>query len=57
MVDRIIKGIKDEDVKNSFIEMRDSKTLVKVEDTVAKLIDVLGNSKYTSGGRVDYFDR
>uniref|UniRef100_A0A161MAN5 Sepiapterin reductase n=1 Tax=Triatoma infestans TaxID=30076 RepID=A0A161MAN5_TRIIF len=57
MIDRVIKGIKDEDVRNSFIAMRDNKTLVKLEDTVGKLIDVLEHSKYTSGGRIDYFDR
>ncbi|KAK9502688.1 hypothetical protein O3M35_011406 [Rhynocoris fuscipes] len=56
MVDRLITKVKDGGVKESFVSMRDNQALVKSENTVAKLIAILEQNKYTSGGRVDYFD-
>ena len=56
MVDRLIGKLQVEEVKEQFVTMRDAGTLVKREDTIAKLVQLLAKGNYKSGGRLDYFE-
>lgn len=56
MVTNLIDNLADEETRNSFVTMKNSNTLVTLEQTTKKIIEVLEAGKYTSGGRFDYFD-
>ena len=56
MTDIIVANVKDDAIRQSFNDMRKNKTIVTVEQTTAKFLEVIGAKKYKSGGRVDYFD-
>lgn len=56
MVSEIIKTIQDDETKKSFVTMKDSKTLVTLEQTTQKLVALLESRKYKSGDRFDYYD-
>lgn len=57
MVEEVISNIKDVCVKSMFTGLKEHKTILKAEQTIAKLLEVLENNKYKSGDIVDYFDR
>lgn len=57
MIDTVIEYAKDEETKATFKGMKSEKKLVQAQDTVQKLISILGTGNYERGGRVDYFDR
>lgn len=46
-----------EEARNMSKALLENKTTVKMEDSVQKLADTLKNRSYSSGGRIDYFDR
>lgn len=52
----IIDNIKNETMRQCYVEMKEKKTIVTCEQTTEKAIQVLANKKYKSGGRVDYYD-
>ncbi|CAH0388692.1 unnamed protein product [Bemisia tabaci] len=56
MVSTLLDKIRDEEVKNAFSSMKETGTLVKVEQSAEKLIRVLEADTYKSGGRVDFYD-
>lgn len=56
MVSEIINTIQDDETKKSFVTMKDSKTLVTLEQTTQKLVALLESRKYKSGDRFDYYD-
>lgn len=57
MIDTVIAFTKDEETKATFKGMKSDKKLVPIQDTVQKLISILGTGNYERGGRIDYFDR
>lgn len=56
MIDRVIENVKSSDSKEMFDKMRREESLVKAEDTVNKLVKVIGDG-LPPLLRVDYFDR
>lgn len=56
MVSEIINTIQDDETKKSFVTMKDSKTLVTLEQTTQKLVALLESRKYKSGDRFDFYD-
>lgn len=44
------------EVKESFVALMNNKNLVKMEDSVAKLIFILRGQCYQSGDRIDFYD-
>ena len=52
----IINNTRDAKIRQTFIDMKEKKTIVTCEQTTEKAIQVLSNKKYSSGQRVDYFD-
>lgn len=52
----IAKNCCNSEIKNSFMEMRNAKKLVKVEDSVSKLIFILKEQCYQNGRHIDFYD-
>lgn len=48
---------KDLTIREKFISKKQKEEIVKVEDTCQKLVNILAMRSYTSGGRVDYYDK
>lgn len=46
----------DSDIVNFFKSMRENNTILTVEQTTIKFLDILKNGKFKSGDHVDYFD-
>lgn len=57
MLEEIANKCCNTDTKTAFTDMINKDSYVKMEDTVEKVIDVLGRRCYTSPGRVDFYDR
>ncbi|XP_065224971.1 sepiapterin reductase [Planococcus citri] len=57
MLDEIANSCCNSDTKSTFTDMINKDNYVKIEDTVKKVIDVLGRRCYTSPGRIDFYDR
>lgn len=56
MADEIIENVQNDEIKNSFVDMKNNSKMLTTEQTVGKLVDVLRRRAFTSGGRVDYYD-
>ncbi|CAL8104467.1 unnamed protein product [Orchesella dallaii] len=56
MFDNVCKHTGDPDLLKAFTECRDEGKVLTCEQTVTKLVKVLGEKKYVNGEHVDYFD-
>lgn len=54
MVDNIIENVKDQEIKDMYIQMGDN--ILTCEQTVAKLFSLLKNGGFASGDTIDYYD-
>lgn len=52
----VAKNCCNSEMKNNFMEMRNAKKLVKVEDSVAKLILILKEQCYENGRHIDFYE-
>lgn len=44
-------------MRENFITKKQNDKIVKIEDTCQKLVNILAMRNYTSGGRIDYYDK
>jgi sepiapterin reductase len=56
MLKEVTKTTVDSEAKKMLTEFRENKTVLSTEQTVNRLVQVLKERKYKSGGRVDYYD-
>ncbi|KAK6644970.1 hypothetical protein RUM43_001246 [Polyplax serrata] len=56
MTDEIITNIRNEEMKNTFINLKKDSTILSPEASVSKLVKVLDSMNFVSGGRIDYYD-
>lgn len=56
MFNEILNHTCDKDIKKTFSDMQDRKTVLTCHQTIMKLIEVVKNGTYKSGDHVDYFD-
>lgn len=56
MVTTLIDTVRDEEIKQMFVSQKESRSLVTLEETTQKIIDVLESRKYKSGDRFDFYD-
>lgn len=56
MIAEVISNTSDTDVKKTFVEYKETKTLLTVDDTTKRIIEVLEKGDFESGHHVDYYD-
>ncbi|XP_075224940.1 sepiapterin reductase-like [Lycorma delicatula] len=56
MITDVIESVKSGETKTLFENLRNTGGLVSLDQTTARIIEVLRNGKYKSGDRVDYFE-
>jgi len=56
MYEEASKETADDDLRNIFAQSREKGTVLSVDQTVSKLVEVLKGKQYTKGEHVDYFD-
>ena len=44
------------DISEEFRNLKNEDRLVRVEDSVTRLVSILGEQKYENGASIDYFD-
>ncbi|KAG8234307.1 hypothetical protein J437_LFUL013047 [Ladona fulva] len=57
MFNEIEQNSGDPSTRKSFRDMKENKTVLTCDQTVAKLVEVVEKGSYTSGDHIDYFDR
>ncbi|KAJ4444609.1 hypothetical protein ANN_06405 [Periplaneta americana] len=56
MVSEVISRTSDIDVKKMFVEYKETKKLLTVDDTTKRIIEILEKGNFQSGQHVDYYD-
>lgn len=56
MLSQIVDKCCDTDTKTQMSEMKKQNSLVKMDETVRKIILILKGRNYQSGARIDFFD-
>lgn len=56
MISHIMHDIRDPDVKDLFLTMKKSESILTTDQTVLRLIKILEKGDFKSGCRIDYFD-
>lgn len=56
MVSEVINSTRDADTKGMFVNLKKTETILTVDQTTEKIIEVLENGKFESGQHVDYYD-
>lgn len=56
MTDEIIANIRNEEVKEMFVNMKKDSTILSAEESVNKLVKILDSRKFKSGDRIDFYD-
>jgi hypothetical protein len=56
MVSEVLTSIGDASVKDMFVNLRKTGTILTVDQTTRKIMEVLENGKFESGQHVDYYD-
>jgi len=57
MVEEIVTNIKHDEIKATFLDMRQKKTILTPAQTVDKLLTILKKGDFKTGDVIDYFDR
>lgn len=56
MVVEVINNVQDSDTKDMFISLVENDTILSLEQTTKRIIQLLDEGKFASGQRVDYYD-
>lgn len=56
MISELITDVRDQDVREMFLSMKESKSILSVDQTIGKLIRILDKADFKSGSRIDYFE-
>lgn len=56
MIDEILNNVGDEEVKKMFVNMKKDNAILTAEESVKKLVKILGERNFKSGSRVDFYD-
>lgn len=56
MLDTVCEEVGDDEVKSSFVKLKENDMVLTTSQTVGRLLEVLEAQKYTSGDRIDYYD-
>ncbi|KAJ9595492.1 hypothetical protein L9F63_013314 [Diploptera punctata] len=56
MVAEVVSNTEDAEIKEMFVNLKESKNILTVDQTTKRIIDLLESGKYENGQRVDYYD-
>lgn len=56
MTDEIIANVQNDEIKNTFVNMKNESKMLSPAQTVTRLVQVLKDRCYQNGGRLDYYD-
>jgi hypothetical protein len=56
MVSEVISGTGDADIRGIFVNLKKTETILTVDQTTNRIIEVLENGKFESGQHVDYYE-
>ena len=49
-------NVRDQEIKGMFLSMKESESILSVDQTVNRFLNILDRGEFQSGCRIDYFD-